>query len=218
MGMVGMKKTVYDKSAKNYDSWYDRNPIVYASEIEAIQKLIPPVSGKNSIEIGVGTGRFASKLGINCGIDPSVSMLEIAASRQIRCIKGVSESLPVKSSSMGLALIVTSFCLMEANLTLEEVYRILTPEGDFIIAFVEKNSILGEKYRKKASKSRFYRNVVFRTTEDIIAMLKEHGFGDITVMQTLFKPLNLIQQPEEAEEGFRRGSFVVLKARCIKKQ
>lgn len=218
MGMVGMKKTVYDIHAKNYDSWYDRNSAVYASEIEAIQKMMPSGSGKNSIEIGVGTGRFASKLGINYGIDPSVSMLEIAACRKVRCIKGVSESLPVKSSSMGLALIVTSFCLMDANLTLEEVHRILSPEGYFIIAFVEKNSILGEKYRKKAPKSRFYRNIVFRTTENIISMLKEHGFGDITVMQTLFKPMNLIQQPEEAEEGFGRGSFVVIKAKCIKKQ
>ncbi|SDG09711.1 Ubiquinone/menaquinone biosynthesis C-methylase UbiE [Methanolobus vulcani] len=216
MGMVGMKKTVYDIHAKNYDSWYDRNSAVYASEIEAIQKLMPSCSGKNSIEIGVGTGRFASKLGINYGIDPSVSMLEISASRGVRCIKGVSEWLPVKSSSMGLALIVTSFCLMDANMTLEEVHRILSTEGYFIIAFVEKNGILGEKYRKKASKSRFYRNVVFRTTENIISMLKEHGFGDITVMQTLFKPLNQIQRPEEAEEGFGRGSFVVIKAKCIK--
>ncbi|TQD28362.1 class I SAM-dependent methyltransferase [Methanolobus vulcani] len=218
MGMIGMKKTVYDKHAKDYDSWYDRNPVVYASEIEAIRKLMPSDTGKNSIEIGVGTGRFASKLDINCGIDPSVSMLEIAACRGVRCIKGVSEALPVKSSSMELALIVTSFCLMDADLTLQELHRILTPEGHFIIAFVEKNSILGKKYRKKAPKSRFYRNIVFRTTEDIVSLLEEHGFGDITVMQTLFKPLNLIHRPEEAEKGFGRGSFIVIKARCIKNE
>jgi ubiquinone/menaquinone biosynthesis C-methylase UbiE len=213
-----MNKTVYDKRAKSYDNWYDRNPAIYASEIEAIQKLIPQVSGKNSIEIGVGTGRFASELGVNYGIDPSVSMLEIAEGRGIRCIKGVSESLPVKSSSMELALIVTSFCLMNADLTLEEVHRILNLEGHLIIAFVEKNSMLGKKYRKKAPKSRFYRNIVFRTTGDIISLLKEHGFGDIKVMQTLFKPLNLIHRPEEAEEGFGRGSFIVIKARCIKNE
>lgn len=213
-----MKKTVYDIRAKNYDSWYDRNPAVYASEIEAIRKLMPVNPGKNSIEIGVGTGRFASELEVNYGIDPSVSMLEIAAGRQVRCIKGVSESLPVKSSSMELSLIVTSFCLMDADLTLEEVHRILTSDGELIIAFVEKNSILGKKYRKKAPKSRFYRNVVFRTAEDIISLLKEHRFGDITVMQTLFKPLNLIHHPEETEEGFGRGSFIVIKAKCIKNE
>ncbi|WP_319506233.1 class I SAM-dependent methyltransferase [uncultured Methanolobus sp.] len=215
MGILCMKKTAYDIRAGNYDSWYDRNPAVYTSEIEAIQKLIPSASTKNSIEIGVGTGRFASKLGINYGLDPSVSMLEIAACRGVKCIKGVSESLPIKNSSMELALIVTSFCLMDADLTLEEVRRILTPEGFFIIAFVEKNSILGKKYRKKAPKSRFYRNVVFRTTENIISMLEEHGFGDIVVMQTVFKPLNLIRQPEEAEKEFGRGSFVVVRTRSI---
>lgn len=154
---------------------------------------------------------------ISYGLDPSVSMLEIAACRGVRCIKGVSESLPFKSSSMELALIVTGFCLMDADRTLEEIHRILTQEGFFIIAFVEKNSILGRKYRKKAPKSRFYRNLNFRTTEEIASLLEKHGFGDITVMQTLFKPLNLIRQPEEAEKGFGRGSFIVIRARCTKK-
>ncbi|MEZ5335674.1 MAG: class I SAM-dependent methyltransferase [Methanolobus sp.] len=212
-----MKKTTYDTHARNYDNWYDRNMAVYTSEMEAIRKLMPSGVGKKCIEIGVGTGRFASKLGISCGLDPSVSMLEISTERKIRCIKGVSESIPVKSSSMELALIVTGFCLMDADRTLEEVHRILAPEGFFIIAFVEKNSLLGKKYRKKAPKSRFYRNVAFRTAEEIISLLEEHELGDITVMQTLFKPLNLIRRPEEAEKGFGKGSLIVLRARCKKK-
>ncbi|WP_340820078.1 methyltransferase domain-containing protein [Methanolobus sp. WCC4] len=216
MGMGNMKKTVYDSRARKYDSWYDRNPAVYTSEMGAIRKLMPPGIGKNAIEIGVGTGRFAAELGITHGLDPSASMLEIAARRGVWCIKGVSEALPVKSSSMELVLIVTSFCLMDAEPTLEEIYRVLTPEGSFIIAFVEKNSILGRKYRKKAPKSRFYMNISFRTTEDMISILEEHGFGDITVTQTLFKPLNLIREPEKAENGFGRGSFIVIMAKRMK--
>ena len=53
---------------KKYDNWYNRNRFAYISEINAIKKINPKGLG---LEIGVGTGRFASKLNFSYGIDPS---------------------------------------------------------------------------------------------------------------------------------------------------
>ena len=211
-----MKRSAFDIHTWKYDLWYDKNPAVYVSELEAIRELMPSKVAHNSIEVGVGTGRFASELGITYGLDPSAEMLKIAVSRKVECIKGVGEALPVKGSSMKLALMVTSLCFMDAGKALEEAYRILDPEGFLIVAFVERNSLLGEKYRKKASESSFYKNIEFRTTEEVLSMLKEYGFEDLHIRQTLFKSLDRIQDVEKPEKDFRKSSFVVIRARSIK--
>ncbi|MDR6223502.1 class I SAM-dependent methyltransferase [Methanococcoides alaskense] len=184
-----MKRSAFDIHTEKYDTWYDKNPAVYASELEAIRELMPSKITHNSIEIGVGTGRFASELGITYGLDLSARMLKIAESRKVECIKGVGESLPFKGSSMKLALMVTSLCFMDTEKALEEAYRMLAPEGYLIVAFVERNSLLGEEYRMKASESSFYKNIEFHTTEKVLSMLKDHGFEDMHIRQTLFKPL-----------------------------
>ncbi|WP_083754930.1 hypothetical protein [Methanococcoides burtonii] len=68
----------------------------------------------------------------------------------------------------------------------------LAPEGYLIVAFVERNSLLGEEYRKEASESSFFKNIEFHTREEVLLMLKEHGFEDMHIRQTLFKPLTKI--------------------------
>jgi len=40
--------------------------------------------GGTGIEIGVGTGRFASQLGIKLGLEPSKSMASLARQRGMR--------------------------------------------------------------------------------------------------------------------------------------
>ena len=145
-----MESSAFDIHAKRYDSWYDNNPAVYASEMAAIRQLIPSRISKHCIEIGVGTGRFASELGIAYGLDPSGRMMQIARTRAVECIQGAGEALPLKDSSMELALMVTCFCLRDIRLT-------------------------------------------------------------------LFSHMNMIREAEKPEEGFGKGSFVSIRAKCIKK-
>jgi hypothetical protein len=59
----------FEKYAQKYDEWFDKNKFAYESELQAIKELLP--INKNGIEIGVGSGRFASPLGIKLGVDPS---------------------------------------------------------------------------------------------------------------------------------------------------
>jgi hypothetical protein len=53
---------IFEKHAQEYDEWFDKNKPVYESEILALKDLIPREG--TGLEIGVGTGRFATLLGI----------------------------------------------------------------------------------------------------------------------------------------------------------
>lgn len=50
----------FDDHSREYDDWFLENPAVYEEELAAAGSMIPP--GLNSVEIGVGTGRFAGPL------------------------------------------------------------------------------------------------------------------------------------------------------------
>ena len=69
-------RNIFGRYYKRYDAWYDKSQFAYISESEAIRKVLPK-KGKG-LEIGVGTGRFASKLGISYGVDPSPKMITLA--------------------------------------------------------------------------------------------------------------------------------------------
>lgn len=57
-----MQKNPFDTEVEEYEEWFITNDKLLDSEVDAIKRLIP-ISG-NGIEIGVGTGSFASRLGI----------------------------------------------------------------------------------------------------------------------------------------------------------
>lgn len=59
----------FENYSQKYDEWFDKNSSIYELELQAVKELLP--ESENSIEIGVGSGRFAAPLGIKLGIDPS---------------------------------------------------------------------------------------------------------------------------------------------------
>ncbi len=211
-----MKKSPFDIHAEKYDNWYEKHLTVYESELEAIKELIPSDVPEKSLEIGVGTGRFASALGVSYGLDPSGKMLEIAEKRGIGVIKGIAENLPLKSSSFELILMATSLFFVDVEKTLGEISRVLVPGGKLIIAFIDRNSPLGKEYQKRTHEGGFYGNASFCSANQLINRLEEYGFHEPGIRQTLFKPLPDIKVIEKPEEGFSRGSFVVVRTRSIK--
>ena len=59
------KTEPFEKYTQEYDEWFIKNKNQYLSELNSIKNLIP--KNKKGIEIGVGSGRFASPLGIKYG-------------------------------------------------------------------------------------------------------------------------------------------------------
>jgi SAM-dependent methyltransferase len=208
-----MAKTApFDNHLVEYEKWFVDNIFTFLSEIEAIRSILPQ-KGKG-IEIGVGSGIFASALGIKEGCDPSASMRIQAQKRGINVIDGIAENLPYKNSSFDYALMVTTICFVDdAQKTLQEINRILKPEGEVIVGFVDKNSPVGKLYLLNRGKSLFYKEAEFFSTEDINELLMSNGFVIIQSCQTVFGGLNDIKNIQQPEKGSGKGSFVVIKAK-----
>ena len=81
---------VFDRIAESYDRWYDTSEgqAIFNAELKCLRSLCEHLRGR-WLEVGVGTGRFASILGVTRGIDPSIPMLKIAAERGIMAYAGL---------------------------------------------------------------------------------------------------------------------------------
>jgi ubiquinone/menaquinone biosynthesis C-methylase UbiE len=100
-----LKTDPYQNHAKQYDRWFEEKRSVYEAELRAVRSFIP--EDGRSLEIGVGTGRFAAPPGIQIGIEPAESMRIIAREREINVLGGLAEYLPFKDSSSELVVMIT---------------------------------------------------------------------------------------------------------------
>jgi ubiquinone/menaquinone biosynthesis C-methylase UbiE len=201
----------FEKHASQYEEWFERNKFAYESELQAIKEQLP--ESKNGIEIGVGSGRFASPLGIKLGLDPSKEMRRLAQKRGIQVIDGVAEAIPFGDSEFDFVLMVTTLCFLDdIEAALKEIHRVLKSGGSFILGFINANSPMGRLYQHKKNDNVFYREATFYSVEEVVACLQKAGFKDFDFKQTLFRTLTDIRDIEPVKEGYGEGSFVVVKA------
>ncbi len=201
----------FEEFYDRYEKWFEDNEYVYLSELNAVRFFIP--RDGRGVEIGVGSGRFASPLGIKVGIEPSTKMREIASKKGIEVYEGVAEKLPFEDRSFDYALMVTTICFVDdVELSFKEVNRILKDNGIFIVGFVDKKSPLGKMYTLKKESSHFYRIATFYSTSEVLDHLRKTGFEREEIVQTIFGKMNDIRTVQDFEFGYGKGSFVVIKA------
>ncbi len=199
----------FDDLATDYECWFLENDIVFQTELLALKQAVPP--GKTGVEIGIGSGIFAEKLGIKHGIDPSESMLAYARKRGLEVQNGFAEELPYDDESFDFAAFITSLCFVNnPELALSEAYRILIRGGEVIIAIIDRETRFGEFLDKGKDKSRFYKYAQFYSVPEIESLLERQGFIMNAIIQTLADPATF--RVESPEEGYGKGSFVVIKA------
>jgi len=203
------KSEAFENFTKEYDEWFVANDETYVSELRAIKSLLP--EGTRGLEVGVGTGRFGVFLGAGFGVDPSHRMTLVSKSRGLRVCEAVAEDLPFRDGTFESVLMVTVICFLDdPDKALSEAYRVLTPRGSVIIGFIDKESHLGRQYGSKKAGSRFYKNAVFYSAEEVQDYLKKAGFHAFQFAQTILPE----GAPERGEvrNGFGEGGFVAVRA------
>ena len=203
------KTETFNKHRDEYEEWFAGNIHVYRAELRAVGELIPRQG--RGVEIGVGTGRFAEPLGIGFGVEPSPAMAEIARHRGVRVVEGTAEKLPLEDESFDFALMVTTVCFVDDVLaSFREARRILVPGGVFILGVVDRTSPVGRLYQEHKNESVFYREATFFSTAELVELLETAGFAGLRFRQTVFDTLDRVGPDEPVEEGYGRGSFVVI--------
>ena len=166
-----------DVDPHDYDRWYDsQGRKLFELEVNLISELLPEFT--RGLEVGTGTGRFAQRLGLRFGVDPSLSLMSLAKERGVICVAGVCEKLPFRDSSFDLVLLAFTLCFLDnPEECFAEIHRVLEPEGKVIIGFIPEGSGLWKEYRDLGRKGhRIYREAVFYRIEKVKEMLEEAGF------------------------------------------
>jgi len=203
-----MTEYLFNSIAAAYDMWFEEHPIIYQSELRALETFIPPEG--SGLDIGTGTGRFAEHLGIKTGIEPAPNMAERARNKGIAVKQVRAEKLPFADELFDFALMVTIDCFLDnLDAAYWEAYRVLKPNGRLISGMLDKNGALARQYRQEKSDESVYSKACFHTPEETKAKLHKVGFKDIEFCQTLVNPNPVTV--EKPQPGYGKGSFVVIK-------
>ncbi len=204
---------VFEEEWRRFDEWYERNRPIYESEVAALRALLEElgVDPARSVEVGVGSGRFASRLGVAFGVDPALPLLRLARARGVEAVQGVAEALPVRRGLEAALFIVTLCFLDEPLAALREAARV----ARWVVScIVPRGSPWGRLYEARRGASPFYRYARFYTLEELKAMYRGAGMDPGPCVSTLYAPPPGPSSPEEPRPGCSEGAgFVCLAAR-----
>jgi SAM-dependent methyltransferase len=102
-----------------------------------------------SLEVGVGTGRVATALGIDLGVDPAVGALARARLRGVRAVAARGEALPFADGTFGLVVLSATLCFArDPAALLRDARRVLRDAGRVVVGVVAKESPWGRRYEQ----------------------------------------------------------------------
>lgn len=187
---------VFNEHAEDYDRWYLRNEVIAVNEVKVLKYL--KLNGLG-LEVGVGSGFFASKIGIAVGVDPAVNMLYIARRRGVEVVQGVGERIPFRDNVFNYVVLIVTLCFVNNPAeVLAEVLRVVKDGGRVVTCVVPKDSQWGQYYMSKPSI--FYSVAKFYTLSEVINLMTSHGLNVSRCVSTLtFNPWDepLIEEPKE---------------------
>jgi SAM-dependent methyltransferase len=205
--------TRFERNAAAYDRWFDDHPAVYRAELAAVRRFIPTTG--RGLEIGVGSGRFAAPLGVTVGVDPAWHMAALAQRRGVLVCCAMGEVLPFRPARFDFALLVTVICFVaDVPALLREARRILRRDGSLTIAFINRDSALGRRYKSRQARSEFYRGARFYSPAEVATFIRNAGFTQPRFCRTLLGPREGANELE-VRDGYGTGGFVVASARRI---
>ncbi|MEA3475793.1 MAG: bifunctional hydroxymethylpyrimidine kinase/phosphomethylpyrimidine kinase [Candidatus Cloacimonadota bacterium] len=219
--------SVFEETAEDFDKWFSKNEIVFESEFLAEKHFLS--NPKNSVSIGVGSGLFASRLGIEYGVEPSKEMAKLAERRGIKVKIGTAEKVPFKDERFDTVLLSTILSYVDAPpKAVNEAYRILKHNGKVVVSFLAREGsyammydlayLRGKHDPATAPKApypvKFIKDTYWRSTKEVSNLLKKAGFVDLKYVQTFTKhPKYTNDMIEEPIEGYQKGDYIVIQGR-----
>jgi len=219
--------SAFETEAKDFDYWFSKNKNVFESEFLAEKEFIS--NPENAISIGVGSGLFASRLGIKKGVEPSKDMAELARQRGIEVKIGTAEDIPYDSEKFDTVLLSTvlSYC-KDPLKALKESFRILKKGGNIVVSFLPREGsysmlydlarLEGQFDADRAPENpyplKFIKGANWISIETVKDLLNKAGFVDFEYVQTLTRhPRYTNEEIEKPVGGYKSGDFVVIRAR-----
>lgn len=143
------------------------------------------------LDIAVGTGKIAAafhgKVKRVVGIDSCREMIEQSRGRADEIILGLAEKMPFKNDSFDICVCRQGLQFMEVNAVLEQIYRILKPEGRLVLCHLaaygendKETTFLIQRLRNPARKN-------FFLAENLIDAVKANGFSGIESFEYITK-------------------------------
>lgn len=138
----------YDSTNYNYEEYWQNRQYEHLAEVVALRKLLPE-KGASLLDIGGGYGRNLKEVIKNYHhatlLDYSAQNLDRAKSflkedlEKITLIKGDAYKLPFLDESFDVAMMIrVTHHLENPEIAIKEAYRVLKPDGIFILEFANK--------------------------------------------------------------------------------
>jgi len=222
-----LKRSAFEGEAEDFDSWFDKNKVVFESEFLAEKHLLE--EPENAVSIGVGSGLFASRLGIKYGVEPAKGMAELARKRGIEVKAGTAEDAPYPDGRFDTVLMSTILSYVkDPQRAVGEAFRILKPGGHVVVSFLTREGSYALLYDLAYLRGRhdpeispehpypvkFIRGTRWCSTGEVTAWLKNAGFRDLEYVQTLTShPKYTNDRVEEPSPGYEKGDFIVVRGK-----
>jgi len=203
----GSIKNVFVEDVGRYDKWFDsrKGRLIFEMELACFRALMAGAA-RPWLEVGVGTGRFASALGADEGVDASDAALLYAARRGIDVRLGRAEKLPYPSRRFGAVLMAFTLCFLDdPERAFLECGRVLKKDARAVVGLLPRDGPWGRFYSTRGAKGhRFYSRAVFRSPRQVSELAESAGFHPEGGMSGLF------ESPQGVGESFappRQGVF-----------
>jgi ubiquinone/menaquinone biosynthesis C-methylase UbiE len=205
--------SIFDPIADAYDGWYDtpEGHSIFKEEAQCLRQLRDDYSGR-WLEVGVGTGRFATALGITHGVDLSPQMAVIAKRRGVVVQIGRVEQLPYPDRVFdGVLMALTLSFVENPEWAFCECARILRDKGWLVIGTIPADSPWGRFYlEKKSAGHPIYSYARFRTVTETIHLAEKEHFKLRASCSALFgEPDRYQSEPSRIESGIIAGAGFV---------
>lgn len=222
----------FDEFASEYDAWFLENENLFETELRLVASCLEDAG--DILTIGCGSGLFEKQLretyGCNIvkGIEPSISMAEIARKRGFEVEIATGEDADYGRELYDTVLFNGCPCYMnDFRAALKKAWDALKPGGRVVAIDVPKESAFGTMYNlamtlgtwdhpllndvkpKDEYPIELVKSAVWRTTEVKIGDLEAVGFSGIVCRQTLTTmPKYAHLRVEEPIDGYDKGSYV----------